>query len=47
MDTIIINGRQPWHHDKRMWEDRLKMLKVYEKIINEKLEKAPEDEEED
>ena len=38
---------QSWHHDKRMWEDRLKMLKVYEKIINEKLEKAPEDEEED
>jgi hypothetical protein len=29
---------QSWHHNKEMWETRLNMLKVYEKLIKDKIE---------
>ena len=36
---------QSWHHDENLWEDRLRVLKVYEKIIRDKMDgnKADED----
>lgn len=33
---------QSWHHDKEMWETRLNMLKVYEKLIKDKIEEKNE-----
>jgi hypothetical protein len=33
---------QSWHHDKEMWETRLNMLKVYEKLIKDKIEEENE-----
>lgn len=33
---------QSWHHDKGMWETRLNMLKVYEKLIKDKIEEKEE-----
>ena len=34
---LSTSAGQSWHHDSDMWEERLKMLKVYENIIREKM----------
>ena len=40
---LSTSAGQSWHHDKQMWKERLNVLKVYESIINEKLENAAND----